>query len=342
MNILIGIFATLVIYAVLVITHEGGHFVAAKAVGVKVNEFAIGMGPQIFSKQKGDTRYSLRLFPIGGYVAMEGEDQDSDDARAFNNKPTWAKALVIAAGPVMNFVLAVIILGCLVTYTGTAITPVLDKVVEGQPAYVAGIRAGDEVTAVNGKTYEDGVDIVYAISDAGKNADSVVLTIKDAETGDISDKTIVFEEAENGGKLVGIIFGVKHNIFAGMAQGAAAAVQIEAEMVKVLANMFTGGTSVNDFMGPVGIVTLVDESAQAGMENLIYLTALLSLNLGIINILPFPALDGGRLLFLGIRKIAGKAISDQLEGKIHFIGIMILFALMIMITFKDVNTFIFK
>ena len=341
MHILTVILATIVIFAVLVISHEGGHFAAAKAVGVKVNEFAIGMGPQIFSKQKGDTRYSLRLLPVGGYVAMEGEDKDSEDPRAYNNKPAWAKALIIVAGPAMNFILAVIIFAGLITYSGTSIDPVLDKVIEGQPAYVAGIRAGDTVTAVNGETFEETIGIVYAISDAGKVSDSVVLTVKDADTGEVSDKTIVFEQTENG-KAVGIIFGTKHNIFAGFGQAAKLAVDVEVEMIQVLWNIFTGGATAGDVVGPVGIVSIVDQSARDGIFNLIYLAALLSLNLGLINMLPFPALDGGRLLFVFIRKVAGKAISDQLEGKIHFIGIMILFALMIMITFKDVNTFILK
>ena len=342
MDLITGILAALVIFAVLVVTHEGGHFAAAKAVGVKVNEFAIGMGPLLFKKQKGETLYSLRLLPIGGYVAMEGEDQESDNPRAFNNKPAWAKALVVAAGPVMNFVLAVIIFACIITYGGTAVDPVLETVNEGLPAYVAGIRPGDMVTAVDGVSYKDGTEMVLAISEAGQNSDSVTLTVKDADTGEISDHTIAFEETDQGGKVIGIVFGVKHNPFAGVVQGTKTAVRMEIEMVKVLADLFTGGGSVDDFMGPVGIVTVVDESAKAGVGNLIYLMALLSLNLGLINILPFPALDGGRLLFIVIRKFAGKAISDQLEGKIHFIGIMILFALMIFVTFKDINKFILK
>jgi len=342
MDLITGILAAAVIFAILVVTHEGGHFVAAKAVGIKVNEFAIGMGPLIFTRQKGETRYSLRLLPIGGYVAMEGEDKESDDSRAFNNKPAWAKALVAAAGPFMNFVLAIIIFAAIITYGGTAVDPALSEVIEGYPAYTAGIREGDIVTAVDGVTYDDSYEMALSISKAGEKAQSIVITVKDAETGEISDHTLTFTEDDDGRKVLGMMFGLKHNPMSGLVQGVQTAVEIETEMIKVLADLFTGNGSANDLMGPVGIVTVVDESADAGIGSLVYLTALLSLNLGLINILPFPALDGGRLLFVIIRKFAGKAISDQLEGKIHFIGIMILMILMLLITFKDINTFIMK
>lgn len=251
MHIAVGIIVAIVIFGILVIVHEGGHFMTAKALGVKVNEFSIGMGPLLFNRKKGETTYSLRLLPIGGYVALEGEDVESDDARAFSNKPAWAKVLVLAAGPFMNFLFAFIVLTVLIMVT-------------------------------------------YDIS----------------------------------------------NIFQGMALGFRNCVDIEVMIFDALKDLVTGAGSVNDLVGPIGIVDAVDKTVQTGMSNLILLTVLLSLNLGLFNILPFPALDGGRILFAVIRAFAGKAISDELEGKIHYIGIMILFALMILITMKDVNTFI--
>ena len=253
MHLAIGIIAAVVIFGVLVAVHEGGHFMTAKAVGVKVNELSIGMGPLLFSKRKGETLYSLRLLPVGGYVALEGEDEESDDERAFSNRPAWAKLLVLAAGPFMNFLFAFIVLTVLL-------------MVMGGPANI--IEA-----AVLG--FKNCVNIEIMIFDAFKD-------------------------------------------------------------------LLTGAGSVNDVVGPIGIVDAVDKTAQAGASNLVLLTVVLSLNLGLFNILPFPALDGGRILFVVIRAITGKAITDEMENRIHYAGIIILFGLMILITMKDVNTFIFN
>lgn len=252
MHLIVGIIAALIIFGILVIVHEGGHFMTAKAVGVKVNEFSIGMGPLLLKKTKGETTYSVRLLPVGGYVALEGEENDSDDERSFGNKPAWAKILVLAAGPFMNFLFAVIILAVMIMVIG------------------------------------DNVNIFQAFVLGFKNCISMEITIFDA-----------------------------------------------------FKDLLTGVGSVSDVVGPVGIVNVVDETAQAGILNLIFLAVILSLNLGLFNILPFPALDGGRILFVIIRAITGKAISDELENRIHYAGLMILFGLMILITFKDVYSYIF-
>jgi len=252
MHLIIGIAAALLIFGVLVIVHEGGHFLTAKAVGVKVNEFSVGMGPLLLKKQRKETMYSVRLLPIGGFVALEGENSESEDSRAFGNKPAWARMLVLAAGPFMNFAFAVILL------TG----------------------------------------MVFFLNDGVSLAASFVHSVKNC-------------------------------------------LGLEMMIVDSLKNLITGAGSVNDLVGPVGIVNVVDQTAQVGIPNLLMLTVLLSLNLGLINILPFPALDGGRIVFVVIRAVTGKMISDKLEGAIHLAGIMILFGLMILITCKDVNSLIF-
>ena len=253
MHLAIGIIAAIVIFGILVVVHEGGHFATAKAVGVRVNEFSIGMGPLLFSGKKGETMYSLRLLPIGGYVALEGEDEESDDERSFSNKPAWAKLLVLAAGPFMNFLFAVIVLTVLL-----------------------------------------------------------------------------------------MVIGGPTNVFQALVLGFKNCVNMEIMIFDALKDLITGAGSVDDVVGPIGIVDAVDKTAQAGMSNLVLLTVVLSLNLGLFNILPFPALDGGRILFVIIRAVTGKAITDEMENKIHYVGIMILFGLMILITMKDVNTFFLK
>ena len=149
---------TILVFGVIIMLHESGHFLFAKLFHVKVEEFSFGMGPKLWSRIKRDTQYTIRAFPIGGYVAMEGEDSESDDERAFNNKPAWARALVIAAGPVMNFILAVVVLGVMITYMGTSLSPVLADVTQGMPAYEAGIRKGDRIVSVNGENVSDGTE----------------------------------------------------------------------------------------------------------------------------------------------------------------------------------------
>ncbi len=342
MHIIIGILAALVIFAVLVIIHECGHFFTAKAVGIKVNEFSIGMGPLLFHKEMSETTYSVRAFPIGGYVSMEGEDSESEDERAFNNKPAWARALVVAAGPLMNFLLAIIVLAGLFTYTGTSVSSVIAEVPEDLPAYGAGIEPGDKIVSVNGKASDDGGELRDLLADAAKDssAESVTLGIESSD----GEKTlqVPLTTDENGNRVIGIVFDVNHNIIEGFAMGVRGSVTAERLMIEALYDLATGKGSAADVVGPIGIVNIVDQSAQSGILDLIYLLALLSLNLALVNILPFPALDGGRLLFIVIRKITGRAISDEMEAKIHLIGMILLFALMIFITIKDFNMFILK
>lgn len=342
MHIIIGIAAALVLFAILVVVHEGGHFLAAKAVGVKVNEFSVGMGPLLFKKQKGDTQYSVRAVPIGGYVAMEGETEDSEDERAFNKKPAWARALVIAAGPFMNFLLAVLVLGAIITWYGTSITPYVEEVMPDAPAYEAGLRDGDRILQINGVDTSSGEDISEAIRAAAETSDTVDVTYRRGRTGEPVTSTVSFREDEDGVKRIGVQFRRGHNVFTGMKYGLVRSVEIEKEMIRVLGEMITGKGSTEDLVGPVGIVNVVDQTAQTGFANLVLLLALLSLNLGLVNILPFPALDGGRLLFILIRVITGKAITDAMENAVHYFGLLLLLALMLLITMKDINTFILK
>ena len=341
MHILVGILAALIIFAVLVIVHEGGHFFTAKAVGIKVNEFAVGMGPLIFKKETSETTYSIRAFPIGGYVAMEGENADYDDERAFNNKPAWARALVVAAGPVMNFLLAVVILGGMITYMGTSATLTVADVPEGMPAYEAGIAAGDTIVSIDGKEVSDGNEMKAVLAETPADTESISLGVKGSD-GRTRVCDVKITEDEQGNRVIGVIFKVRHNFFEGMANGLKSSISMEKQMLAALGDLVTGASEEGDVVGPIGIVNIVDQSVQVGLLNVIYLAALLSLNLALVNILPFPALDGGRLLFIVIRKLTGKAISDELEAKIHLLGMFLLFALMIYITFKDFNMFILK
>lgn len=324
------------IFCLLIFVHELGHFIVAKACGVKVNEFAIGMGPAFFKKQKGETLYALRIFPIGGYCAMEGEDEDSEEPRAFNNRPAWQRACVLVAGSFMNLLTCVILLMIISFWIGTA-TTTLDTVEKGSAAEKAGLLSGDTITMVDGETIDSWEEIIQAIG-YSKNEKADITVDRNGKTVNTEVELKYDEEAKRN--LIGITSVRERHFFGSITDGIKNTGKMTVMMVDILKQLFTGDVSVSELSGPVGIVYATNEAAKSGVIYVIYLAALLSLNLAIINMLPFPALDGGRLLFLVIRLFTGKRVSDATEGKIHFIGILLLLMLMIYVTFNDVIRFI--
>ena len=326
----------LIIFCLLIFVHELGHFIVAKACGVKVNEFAIGMGPAIFSRQKGETKYSIRIFPIGGYCAMEGEDEDSDEPRALNNQPAWQRACILAAGSVMNFITCVVLLIIIAFWMGTA-TTTIDQVSDGSPAERAGIVSGDTIVSIDGQKIEEWDELIQAI---GYSKEETAQITVDRNGTQQTMTTDLEYDKEAGRNLIGVTPVMEHSFINSIGGGVRNTGSMTVMMYTVLKQLFTGEVSVKELSGPVGIVYATSEAAKSGIMYVIYLAALLSLNLAIINMLPFPALDGGRLLFLVIRLFTGRRVSDETEGKIHFIGICLLFALMIYVTFNDVIRFI--
>lgn len=324
----------IIMFCLLIFIHELGHFITAKACGVKVNEFALGMGPALFKKQKGETLYALRAIPIGGYCAMEGEDEESEDARAFNNKPAWKKAIIVVAGAAMNLLLCVLFLIIISLYTGT-VTTTIDQVTDGSPAAEAGIRHGDKIVAVDNKPVEDWTQLVNAIAGAEEQ-----VRVKLERGGETLTVTSDLTKGEDGRQVIGIVPVREHNVLAAIKTGTMNTWDMTKMMGQTFKQLFTGDVSVKELTGPVGIVYAVNDTAKYGFVYLLYLTALISLNLAIVNMLPLPALDGGRLLFIIVRKITGRAITDEMEGKVHFIGILLLFALMIYVTWNDIVRFI--
>lgn len=326
----------IIMFCLLIFIHELGHFMAAKACGVKVNEFALGMGPALFKKQKGETLYALRAIPIGGYCAMEGEDEESDDARAFNNKPAWKKAIIVVAGAAMNLLLCIIVLIIIALYTGT-VTTTIDQVTDGGPAAKAGIRSGDEIVAIDSKPVDEWTDIIEGIGAAkgqvkiqvNRQGEDLTLTSELSKSDDGTNR-----------QVIGIVPMRRHNVGTAIVSGTANTWNMTKMMGTTIKQLFTGEVSTKELTGPVGIVYAVNDTAKYGFVYLLYLTALISLNLAIVNMLPLPALDGGRLLFIVVRKITGRAITDEMEGKIHFVGILLLFALMIYVTWNDIVRFI--
>lgn len=325
-----------IIFCMLIFVHELGHFITAKLCGVKVNEFAIGMGPAFFKRQRGETLYALRVFPIGGYCAMEGEDEDSDDERAFNNKPAWQRAIVLAAGSCMNLLTAILLMIIIAFYVGQA-TTTIDVVNDDSPAYEAGIMAGDEVIALNGNDLKEWTELQTIVGE--NEGEPVVFTV--LRDGQEKEITVTPEyDKETDRSIVGINPMKVHRPIASIKSGVTNTWNMTVMMYDLLGQLITGDASAKELSGPVGIVYVVNDSAKMGLIYVVYLAALLSLNLAVINMLPFPALDGGRLIFLLIRKITGKRVTDEMEGKVHFIGIMLLMVLMVYVTWNDIVRFI--
>lgn len=321
----------LILFALLIFPHELGHFAVAKAVGVKVNEFAFGMGPALFKKQGRETLYAVRLIPFGGYCAMEGENEESESSRAFNNKSLPARLAVLFAGSAMNVVIAVLTLTIVCGYVGAA-TTTIDQVQSGSPAYEAGLESGDKILAANGQSVEQWAELTALI---GQSRDEVAITVE----RDAAEHTFTMtpKEDENGRFVVGITSHISHNVFTAAGNGAKATWNLTKVMVQSLGQLFSGQVSTDEISGPVGIVTMAGETSQYGMIYFAYLLALISLNLALINLLPLPALDGGRIIFAIIRKVTGKMISDDLEGKIHGAGMILLFGFMIFVTWNDIT-----
>ena len=330
--ILIGV----LLFELIIFIHEFGHFITAKKSGIKVNEFSLGMGPKIFSFGKGETKYSLRVFPIGGFCAMEGEDEDSDDPRAFNNKPAWQRAIVLAAGSAMNVITCIVLLVAVYLIVGAA-TTTIGTVSDGYPAQEAGIRAGDRLLSIEGREIKTWNDV--SLNVPGEEAGTVKVVV-DRDGKELTFNVGTKYNEESGRYILGVKTKVVHSPVQAVAGGFKGTWNLTKFMYSTLKQLFTGEVSTKELSGPVGIVYAVNTTASTGFMNVVYLAALLSLNLAIINMLPFPALDGGRLLFLAIRKITGRRVTDKMEGYVHLAGMVCLFALMIYVTFNDVIRFI--
>lgn len=322
----------LLLFCIMIFPHELGHFIAAKRVGVKVNEFAFGMGPALWKKQGKETLYSIRLFPIGGYCAMEGEDEDSESPRAFVNKKPWQKLVVLAAGSFMNVVCAVIVMIIVVGSLGFT-TTIIDQVEPESPADQAQIMSGDVITKIDDVAIENWNDVSVAINDAdGKTSTFVV-----ERDGNLETLEITPELAEDGRYVVGITCEVSHSPIKAVVEGTKATWNMTKNMFVTILQLFTGNVGVDELSGPVGMVQMVNETTNYGYWYYGMLLSIICMNLAIINMLPLPALDGGRIIFVIITMITGKEVSQKVEGTIHFIGIMLLLGLMVYVSINDVT-----
>ena len=328
------IIVAILLFGVIVFIHELGHFLFAKFNGVKVHEFAIGMGPKLFSIKK-DTEYSIRLLPLGGFVSMEGEDEESKDPRSFGSKSILQRASIIFAGPFFNIVLTIILFIPIFMFIGTQ-TTTLGNVIENGPAYDAGIKVGDKIEAVNGVEVKSWQDIIESLN----NSDGSEVKLSIDRNGEDKEILVTPEKNEEGRYIIGIETKVERNIFISITNAFTTTWDMIIQMVTFLGQLVTGtvpGGVSNSVTGPLGVINIVSEAAKMGIVNVMYIGAVISLNLGIINLVPLPALDGGRLLMLAIEAIrGGKKIDPNKEAMINMVGIGALMLFMVFITYKDI------
>ena len=330
------ILLAVVLFLLLIVFHEFGHFIVAKKSGIKVNEFAVGMGPLIYSKEKGETKYSFRLVPIGGYCAMEGEDDESNDPRSFDNAPAFKRFLTILAGPVANLIIAVLVFTIVGGISGVVTTEVSDFI-EDSPAKIAGIEKGDEISKLNGKEISDFTEISKVVNDFYKDKDfekEINVEVKrDGKDLDFNFKPKV--EAENA--YIGII-PARHTpgFFEAIAFGFKETGRNIKMIFTILGRLFTGKLALGALSGPVGVLKELGNQAQSGLANLLYFLAYISVNLAVFNLLPIPALDGSKLLTSAIEMITGKKINKKLEERITMVGFFILLGLILVVSIKDI------
>lgn len=345
MNFIITLIILILVLSIIVFIHELGHFLAAKKIGVYVSEFAIGMGPKIFSfrRKNDETLYSLRLLPLGGFTAIANDKETSPDLRddqVLENKSALGRFFVLIMGVVFNFVLAIVFLFINGLIYGSPITdPYVGKIVPDSPAFIAGLEEGDLILRVDDKKVSSWEDIIletYYISE--KDAFTFLIS-RDGEEKEI---TIApkYEKGEDGESKpsFGFTSGVskEKGFLPALKYGFVGTWKTTENVFRVLGKLITGQLGADNLSGPIGVFTVIDDAKASGLENIIYLIAYLSINIGIINLIPVPVFDGGRILLLLIEKIKGKKLSPKVETYLNNIGAILLILLMLYVTFNDI------
>ena len=345
MNIFIILFAVF-LFNLIIFIHEFGHFFTAKLFGVKVNEFAIGMGPKIFKVQKGETLYSIRLFPIGGFCDMEGEDEESSSEHAFNKKAPWQRIIIVSAGAIMNILLGIVMMFILLIQQPKFASTHISKFTENAVSNHYGLEEDDEIISVNGYRTYSYKDLMFSLTvDGNETFDIEVL--RHGEKVNLRDVRFNLLEGDNGAKSTQIdfyVFPKDKNLLSILKNTILDTVSTVRIVWASLIGIISGRFSLNNMSGPVGIASVIGKATDEGLKvsllfainNIISIMAMITINLGVFNLLPLPALDGGRLVFLFFEMIFGKSLSSKYEGWIHAFGFFLFIALMLFITYSDI------
>ena len=335
-------------FGLLIAVHEWGHFITAKKLDVQVNEFSIGMGPALWSRQKGETKYSLRAFPIGGYCAMEGEDEDTEgNPRSFAAKPLWRKLIILVAGSFMNLLAGFIIMAILFSIAGSYSVPVIRETMDGCPAEGI-LLPGDRILNIDGHRVTVFFDLSPALSAGGD--EKTIVVRRDGQKLTLKDVPLPLKEYTDNGKtlkLYGLRFQREEPAFPGVLAQSWRTCDYFARLVwDSLGMMIRGQVGLSDISGPVGIVSTLEqvgsqgETVSAGMQNVLFVIALIAVNLAVMNMLPIPGLDGGRVFLL----IAGelfylvtrRRLDPKYEGYLNAGFLVLILGFMAVVTFSDV------
>lgn len=379
---IVRVLLALLALTILVMIHEFGHFIVAKLTDVKVNEFAIGMGPKLLTWGKGETKYSLRALPIGGFCAMEGEDEgaptpsalggnadretgdstETDDSRSFAKKKVWQRVLIVIAGAAMNLLLGFVLL---LVYNGLLQEPhpqygkvlfattTISSLSEESPAYASGLRGGDAIVEVNGRRILMYTDLAMEMqNDADGVLQMVVRRDVDGHRQDVALDAVTFDvvkDEKTGQQYLKrdfYVLGVERTFWNTITYSAKQEVSIATMIWRTLVDLVQGDYGINDLSGPVGTVdvladvvgdTVSGANPLVAWQNLVFIMIVITVNLGVFNLLPLPALDGGRLVFLVWEGITRKPVPQKYEAVIHFVGILLLLLLMIVVTYSDIS-----
>lgn len=328
-------------FGLIIFFHELGHFTFAKLFKVKVNEFAMGMGPTLFKFKKGETKYALRLLPIGGFVSMEGEDEESENENAFCKKPAWQRFIVIAAGGVVNLLMGVVIVAIMLSQSDLIGLPEIHSFEENAVSSQY-LQAGDKIKKINGKNVYSEYDLSFLMS---RDKDGVIDFVVEREGEKLALDGVEFQTFDNNGTLTivydFIIRGVKPTFTSVAKNAVLESVSIGRIVWISLLDLVTGQYGLSDLSGPIGTVTYIADAAQTSVKEtdysyLLTLISMIAINIGLFNLLPLPALDGGRLFFLFIEIIFRRPVPRKYEGWVHAIGLVLLMLLMVVISFSDI------
>lgn len=335
----------ILILGITVMIHELGHFIFAKKAGIYVYEFSIGMGPRLvkFKRKNDETEYSIRLFPIGGFVSMAGEDIEEDKnipkEQMLQSKSWFARFMTIIAGVLFNFLLAILLLFVIALINGAPVNkPYIDQIDSNYPLYKEKITSGDLIIAINGKKIKTTDKLLVILQ--SKNGETLKIKIKhkNGTYSTVKAKPLLIEEENDKSYKYGFTLQnkVEKGIIASFKYAFNKTASLLEQMVMIVGYLITGKLKLNSLAGPVGIFTIVGQTAKTGFLNILYLIAYLCINVGFINIIPLPAFDGGRLLFLIIEKVKRGPVSPKIENTIHTIGFILLMILMVFITYNDI------
>lgn len=340
------ILLAILLLCLLIVVHELGHFIVGRLCGVGVVEFSVGFGPKLFGWRGKETDYSIRAIPLGGYCKFVGEDEDNNAPNAMNNMPVWKRFLTVAAGPVMNFLFAyfaAVIMLCL--FYGT-IAPTVDAVVEGMPAHEAQLQAGDIVTHANGTeiTYDTaGTNVLREIIRGSESVEMTVLRGDETLNLTLVPDLVIDETTGEQVQQIGITFKfVPYNLVTAVPGAAKMLKDMSTMMLDFLRDLIFKGQGAEDVAGPIGTVAVVSQYIALDPSQLIYFAVVISLNLGIMNLIPFPGLDGSRLVFLAVEGIRRKPVPPEKEGMVHAIGLVLLLGLSVVLIWHDIMTYIIK